>query len=348
MKYYIEFTDGCGSQFKSKKAFKQFSERTVKTKRVFFETAHGRSKSDGLGGVVKSYCLSAVTSGDAVIRDCKEIMEFCDTVLTVDNRSLDEGIMMNRKFYEITVEEIQKYRDENPVKNYYPLPETLKVHQINNKLSCSRGVYSQALACCCTPCMEDTPTSCKHAVITGVFSSDLSSIRPKWNVFKEKGAGRSAGKKTDDSPDDDSDSDEEGQDEFIDVDEVENCREGEAYSMLQEGDIAVIRSGDEYHPYYLSKLDCNPFETDDITDDYKHTFPSHHRVIRGNYLESFKEIRGGELYLETRFVGLVSSLYVVGICPDLEEVAQKRKGAEEIMLLVDSEIHQALCELVSC
>ena len=120
--------------------------------------------------------------------------------------------------------------------------------------------------------------------------------------------------------------------------------------MLQEGDIAVIRSGDEYHPYYLLKLDGNPFETeDDITNKYKHTFPSHHRVIQGHYLESFKEIRDGELYhLETRFVALVSSLCVVGICPDLEEVAQKRKGTEEIMLLVDSEIHQALCELVSC
>ena len=51
--------------------------------------------------------------------------------------------------------------------------------------------------------------------------------------------------------------------------------------MLHNGDIAVIRSGDEYHPFYLLKLTCDPFKTsDDITDDYKHTFPKQQSFSR--------------------------------------------------------------------
>ena len=49
----IEFNDGCSSQFKCINVFTQFSYRPVPTTRVYFETSHSKSKSDGLGGVVK-------------------------------------------------------------------------------------------------------------------------------------------------------------------------------------------------------------------------------------------------------------------------------------------------------
>ena len=109
----IEITDGCGYQFKSIIAFKLFAERIIKSSRIYFETAHGKSKSDGLGGVVKSYCSSAVTAGDATIRNCDELVRFCTDNLTVEERSLSDGI-----FYNLTTEELQKYREDNPVKEY--------------------------------------------------------------------------------------------------------------------------------------------------------------------------------------------------------------------------------------
>ena len=75
----IEFTDGCGSQFKSIKSFKMLTERSIRTTHIYFETAHGKSKSDGLGGgVVKSYCSATVNSGDATIRDASELFDFCN------------------------------------------------------------------------------------------------------------------------------------------------------------------------------------------------------------------------------------------------------------------------------
>ena len=53
---------------------------------MFFETAHGKSKSDGLGGVVKSYMLAAVVADDAKIRNCQEMLDFCVKELTQVDR----------------------------------------------------------------------------------------------------------------------------------------------------------------------------------------------------------------------------------------------------------------------
>ena len=129
----IEFTDGCGHQFKSKKAGILFVMRPIKGVRIYFETAHGKSKSDGAGGVTKSQASSAVASGKVVIRNCEELFDFCREVLTVVERSVDEGPMNNRTFFKIEAEEIEQYRADHALKKYYPLPQTLKIHQISIK-----------------------------------------------------------------------------------------------------------------------------------------------------------------------------------------------------------------------
>ena len=44
--------------------------------------------------------------------------------------------------------------------------------------------------------------------------------------------------------------------------------EGGSYELLQEGDIAMIQSGDPHHPYYLLQL-ISKFKTDGyVNDDY--------------------------------------------------------------------------------
>ena len=41
---------------------------------VFFEASHGKSKSDGLGGVVKGYASREVTSKNVLMRNTKRIV----------------------------------------------------------------------------------------------------------------------------------------------------------------------------------------------------------------------------------------------------------------------------------
>ena len=71
-------------------------------------------------------------------------------------------------------------------------------------------------------------------------------------------------------------------------------------------------------------------------------------MIKGSYLEIFKETRDGDIYyIERNRFALVSSLCVVGVCPDLSEVLHSQRGVEEKILPVDGELYQALCELVN-
>ena len=79
----IEYNDGCSSQFKCTRIFSSLARRPVKTTRIFCETSHGKSKSDGLGGVVKAFALCAVCSEQRVIRDAKELTDFFDKTLEV-------------------------------------------------------------------------------------------------------------------------------------------------------------------------------------------------------------------------------------------------------------------------
>ena len=44
--------------------------------RVFFETSHGKSKPDGLGGVVKGYANREVASKNVLMHNAKELYEF--------------------------------------------------------------------------------------------------------------------------------------------------------------------------------------------------------------------------------------------------------------------------------
>ena len=58
--------------------------------------------------------------------------------------------------------------------------------------------------------------------------------------------------------------------------------------MNNNGNIAIIYSGDEVSQYHLLQLNCEPFVAqDDITDSYNHTLPPKHCVIKGHYLELF-------------------------------------------------------------
>ena len=60
---------------------------------VYFETSHGKSKSDGLGGVVKGYASREVASKNVLIRNAKELYEFCKEKLEVTNS--EKGKMLN-------------------------------------------------------------------------------------------------------------------------------------------------------------------------------------------------------------------------------------------------------------
>ena len=96
------------------------------------------------------------------------------------------------------------------------------------------------------------------------------------------------------------------------------------------GDIAVIKTGDNY-PYYLLKLLREPFETEATTsDDYNHEFPPFLRVIKSNYFELHKSTNDGDVYyIETKKKAIISTFCVVGNCPSPTAVTEKKRGKEQ-------------------
>ena len=58
----IELSDGRASQYKCVQAIQSFARRNVSSIQVNFENSHGKSKSDGLGGVVKGYASREVAA----------------------------------------------------------------------------------------------------------------------------------------------------------------------------------------------------------------------------------------------------------------------------------------------
>ena len=54
-------------------------------------------------------------------------------------------------------------------------------------------------------------------------------------------------------------------------------------SAVQPNDIVVFRSYDTFNPDYLIKLLTEPSKTtDEFCDDYGHTFPVGHTVVKGH------------------------------------------------------------------
>ena len=71
---FIELNDGCAQQFKSIKAISQHSCRPYYLSRLHFETSYEKSKSDGLGGVVKSFVSTSVNSEGTIVRNAMEFL----------------------------------------------------------------------------------------------------------------------------------------------------------------------------------------------------------------------------------------------------------------------------------
>ena len=99
-------------------------QRNVSSIWVYFETNHGKSKSDGLAGVVKRYASREVAATNTVIRNAAELYEFCYEKLTVLG-SDEHKKMLNCLFFYLPKENIESYRSSCPSSGVFrPTPGT--------------------------------------------------------------------------------------------------------------------------------------------------------------------------------------------------------------------------------
>ena len=102
----------------------------------------------------------------------------------------------------------------------------------------------------------------------------------------------------------------------------------------------MIRTSDDF-PNYLVKLKKDSFLTDSNTkDDYGQTFPLMTKIIVYNYYEHLKQVKESDsYYLDQTKTALISCFSIVGFCPELSEIEQKRWVRNEQMGLVTHELH---------
>ena len=176
----IECNDGCLSQFKCIKAFSSLARRNIKTTHIFCETSHGKSKSDGLGGVIKSFVYRDVCGNEKIIRNAKELYDYCIENLTVHN--VENGKpMLNRLFFYISSEEMTKYRSSFPINKYKSIKVTLKIHQVST-ISNDKSTMARQCFCGCRSCLNNEE-ACESIA---AFGDCEHLILPQLHNFNEK------------------------------------------------------------------------------------------------------------------------------------------------------------------
>ena len=117
------------------------------------------------------------------------------------------------------------------------------------------------------------------------------------------------------------------EEDFIIEDEQNTWDESEAAQVVQEGDIVVIRSGDNFYPYYLLyALNCVEDLIGDIKDDYGHLHLKGSVILKGHYLEEIQQ-RGLSriFYKDEKEVAIISAFTIAGISPPFVNAVAKRR-----------------------
>ena len=324
---FIELNDGCAQQFKSIKAISLLSRWSYYLSWLYFETSHGKSKSDGLGGVVKSFVSRSVNSEGTIVRNAMEFYQFCTGNLTFWNC---DGVVNNCCFILFKPEDLENSWEQVAKCPYKTIPRTQKLHQIENRHSVSSGICVRNYLCTCLPCRDKDFKNCQ-TISTDTFKTSPGTVRFHWFTYKCK--------KGDEESDSDSDA-------ALDDDDVANSDGVISESLLQVGDIAVIWADDLVFFLYLIKVTQEETILEKfITDDYGQTYPPGSRVVKGNYLKISSEDPDQTTYFLEKKKATILSNSIVGICPELSEIKVKIKKKDFPGFILEKHLYDELREL---
>ena len=123
------------------------------------------------------------------------------------------------------------------------------IHQVVTTSGKSISIHYRNTSCACTPCLRGDYRKCECVDQCKNYLKPITVTTHTFSISK---------KKQKDRVDD--------EDKLIDLDEDEvnewedNYTETEASKFIEEGDFAVIKTGDD-HACYLLKLTSSPYET---------------------------------------------------------------------------------------
>ena len=149
----IFFSDGCGSQFKSKKPFKDVS--ISKVQRNFFGSGHGKSACDALGGLLKRTADRYIDTGQVSIKNAEDLFDFGQKYL---QKGVGQKCSANHKLR--TFFHIPKVERDTDTEKLVTVPSTRKLHQIRPG-DTPGNVLHRNFSCFCGFCMGGEYESCR-------------------------------------------------------------------------------------------------------------------------------------------------------------------------------------------
>ena len=152
---------------------------------IFCETSHGKSKSDGLGGAVKSF-VSRDVCGERliIIRDAKELFEFFETNLTVKDVLDDDKPMLNQHFFYISKDEMESYQAVSPSQSYQSIKGTLAIHQVVITPGSSNTIQYRNSSCACSACFNGEYTKCECLQLYKDYPKPFQMIKHNFSISK--------------------------------------------------------------------------------------------------------------------------------------------------------------------
>jgi hypothetical protein len=130
----------------------------------YFEISHGKSAADGASATVKHSAKRAVTNGQAVIRNARELYQYCQDNLTnvgdtVYPSQRDKYDTSARSFHFVPKEDIHRDRPECNVKM---LKGTMDIHSVS-ATGTPYQLQVRNLSCFCNKCCLDEGNHCANA-----------------------------------------------------------------------------------------------------------------------------------------------------------------------------------------
>lgn len=176
--HFVQFSDGCSAQYKSKTPFSHVASSQTSEERAFFGSRHGKGPCDALGGIVKNAATRHVRNRQGIIRDAKEFFEFAQT-LTINPNHGEAGCHNKRLFF--FVDNIIHDNGSASV----TVPMTRKLHSVKNNLTTDSTILmTRKLACFCAGCISGS--KCENQAYVKEWKLIDLSLKPV-NTTEKKG-----------------------------------------------------------------------------------------------------------------------------------------------------------------
>ena len=170
-RHWIQWTDGCSAQYKSKGPFADLAMSSedfpgVAVERNYFGSRHGKGPCDGEGAKVKSGATVMVKTGGAVISNAEEFFQFAVTSTLSKQPQPETCCHFVRTFFWVPSSSIHRDRPERQMKT---VKGTRSFHQVRAS-STGRSILARHLTCLCDTCMNETVERCNSVEVTGAWT----------------------------------------------------------------------------------------------------------------------------------------------------------------------------------